>query len=187
MQLFVTSRSNGSNFLYTIYLGENDTNDFNVRRNHNYNITLNLKSEIRDDRVLAAAANCFVVNTNNEIMFDPYTRTETGGGWKYSDYVNKKVPAKKIAYVKILWQYVNVIGDNRNGDRVWLDQYDRVLVETDPPTKSCGHGTSGSTTTSRPTSTRLYPTTLSDGPEVPTVKQAASSPPTTSAPLKAAH
>ncbi|WP_303424451.1 DUF4906 domain-containing protein [uncultured Muribaculum sp.] len=130
VQLFVTSRSNGSNFLYTIYLGENDTNDFNVRRNHNYNITLNLKSEIRDDRVLAAAANCFVVNPNNEIMFDPYTRTETGGGWKYSDYVNKKVPAKKIAYVKILWQYVNVIGDNSKGDRVWLDQYDRVHVKT---------------------------------------------------------
>ena len=54
MQLFVTSRSNGSNFLYTIYLGENDTNDFNVRRNHNYNITLKINSEGRDDRVLAA-------------------------------------------------------------------------------------------------------------------------------------
>ena len=50
-------------------------------RNHNYNITLNLKSENRDDRVLAAPANCFVMNTGNEIMFDPYTRTEKGGGF----------------------------------------------------------------------------------------------------------
>ena len=129
VQLFVTSRTNGSNFLYTIYLGENDYNDFNVRRNHNYNITLNIKSENRDDRVLAAPANCFVVNTGNEIMFDPYNRTETGGGWKYSDYVNKNVPEKKIAKVKILWQFLNVIGDNTKGDKVWLDAYDRVHVK----------------------------------------------------------
>ncbi len=129
VQLFVSSKSNGSNFLYTIYLGENDYNDFNVRRNHNYNITLNIKSENRDDRVLAAPANCFVVNTGNEIMFDPYNRTETGGGWKYSDYVNKNVPEKKIAKVKILWQFLNVIGDNTKGDKVWLDAYDRVHVK----------------------------------------------------------
>ncbi len=129
IQLFVTSRTNGSNFLYTIYLGENDYNDFNVRRNHNYNITLNIKSENRDDRVLAAPANCFVMNTGNEIMFDPYTRTETGGGFKYSEYVNKSVPAKKIAKVKILWQFVNVIGDNTSGDKVWLDAYDRIHVK----------------------------------------------------------
>ncbi len=129
VQLFVSSKSNGSNFLYTIYLGENDYNDFNVRRNHNYNITLNIKSEHRDNRVLAAPANCFVVNTGNEIMFDPYNRTETGGGWKYSDYVNKNVPEKKIAKVKILWQFLNVIGDNTKGDKVWLDAYDRVHVK----------------------------------------------------------
>ena len=129
VQLFVSSKTNGSNYLYTIYLGENDYNDFNVRRNHNYNITLNIKSENRDDRVLAAPANCFVLNTSNEIMFDPYTRTETGGGWKYSDYVNKKDPAKKIDHVKILWQFVNVIGDNTKGDKVWLDSYDRIHVK----------------------------------------------------------
>ncbi len=125
----MTSRTNGSNFLYTIYLGENDYNDFNVRRNHNYNITLNIKSENRDDRVLAAPANCFVLGFKEEIMFDPYTRTETGGGWKYSDYVNKKDPAKKIDHVKILWQFVNVIGDNTKGDKVWLDSYDRIHVK----------------------------------------------------------
>ena len=129
VQLFVTSRTNGSNFLYTIYLGANDKNDYNVRRNHNYNITLNLKSENRDDRVLAAPANCFVINTGNEIMFDPYTRTETGGGFKYSDYVNKNVPEKKIAKVKILWQFAGVIGDNTDGKLVYLDDYDRIHVK----------------------------------------------------------
>ena len=130
VQLFVSSKTNGSNYLYTIYLGENDYNDFNVRRNHNYNITLNIKSENRDDRVLAAPANCYVLGFKEEIMFDPYNRTETGGGWKYSDYVNKKDPAKKIAQVKVLWQEQNVIGDNTKGDKVWLDEYNRVHVKS---------------------------------------------------------
>ena len=128
VQLFVTSRSNGSNFLYTIYLGENDKNDYNVRRNHNYNITLQLNSENRDDRVLAAPANCFVMNTGNQIMFDPYSRTETGGGFKYSDYVNKNDPEKKIADVRILWQEAGVIGNNSDGKLVYLDEYDRIHV-----------------------------------------------------------
>ena len=130
VQLFVTSRTNGSNFLYTIYLGANDTNDYNVRRNHNYNITLNLKSENRDDRVLAAPANCFVMNTGNEIMFDPYTRTETGGGFKYSDFVNKSDPKKKIAKVKILWQEAGVIGNNKDYDKVYIDDYSRIHVKS---------------------------------------------------------
>ncbi len=129
VQLFVTSRTNGSNFLYTIYLGENDYNDYNVRRNHNYNITLTLKSEQRDDRVLAAPANCFVMNTTNQIMFDPYNRTETGGGFKYSDYVNKNVGEKKIASARIIWQEANVIGKNTDGSLVYLDDYDRIHVK----------------------------------------------------------
>ena len=135
VQLFVSSKSNGSNYLYTIYLGENDTNDYNVRRNHNYNITLKINSEGRDDRVLAAPANCFVLGHNEEIMFDPYNRTETGGGWKYSDYVNKKVASKRIETVKVLWQEQNVIGDNSNQTdpakrRVWKDEYDRIHVKS---------------------------------------------------------
>ena len=130
VQLFVSSKSNGSNFLYTIYLGANDVNDFNVRRNHNYNITLNINSEHRDNRVLAAPANCFVLAHNDEIMFDPYTRTETGGGWKYTDYVNKKDPKKKITSVSIIWQQANVIGNNSDGSRVWLDKYDRIHVKS---------------------------------------------------------
>ncbi len=130
VQLFVSSKTNGSNFLYTIYLGKNDVNDFNVCRNHNYNITLNINSENRDNRVLAAPANCFVLSHNDEIMFDPYTRTETGGGWKYSDYVNKKDPKKKITRVAIIWQQANVIGNNSAGNLVWLDEYDRIHVKS---------------------------------------------------------
>ncbi|MDE5935535.1 MAG: DUF4906 domain-containing protein [Muribaculaceae bacterium] len=136
VQLFISSKTNGSSFLYTIYPGANDYNDYNVRRNHNYNITLQLNSEKRDDRVLAAPANCFVLDTKDEIMFDPYTRTETGGGWNYSDYVNKKDPKKKIVRADIVWQQPNVIGDNTpaaratQGSLVYLDEYDRIHVKS---------------------------------------------------------
>ncbi len=128
VQLFVSSETNGSNYLYTIYLGENDYNDYNVRRNHNYNISLTIKTEQRDDRVLAAPANCYVLGFNENIMFDPYNRTETGGGFKYTDYVKKGDEAKEIDHVDILWQEQGVIGDNSNHDKVYLDQYNRVHV-----------------------------------------------------------
>ncbi len=130
IQLFITSKSNGSNFLYTIYPGDNDYNNFDVKRNHNYNIQLTLNSEGRDNRVLAAPANCFVMKLNDDIMFDPYTRTEDGGGWKYSDYVNKNEPKKRIARVGILWQYTDVIGNNSDGKRVFMDDSDRIHVKS---------------------------------------------------------
>ncbi len=128
VQLFISSVTNGSSFLYTIYLGSNDYNDYNVRRNHNYNVVLNLKSEGRDERVLAAPANCFVMRQEDDIMFDPYSRTETGGRWKYSDYVDKNDPAKTIKSVGIIWQQADVIGDNSAGDKVYIDKYDRIHV-----------------------------------------------------------
>ncbi len=134
VQLFISSKSNGSNFLYTIYLGANDYNDYNVRRNHNYNITLKLNSEKRDDRVLAAPANCFVLAHNDEIMFDPYSRTEKGGGWDYTKYVKKGDPKKTIVRASIVWQQQNVIGNNSDQSpekrRVWLDEYDRIHVKS---------------------------------------------------------
>ena len=130
VQLFVTSRTNGSNFLYTIYLGANDKNDYNVRRNHNYNISLKINSENRDDRVLAAPANCYVLGFNENIMFDPYSRTEKGGGWDYTKYVKKGDPDKEFVKVDVLWQEQNVIGDNTAGDKVFLDEYNRVHVNS---------------------------------------------------------
>ena len=71
---------------------------------------------------------------------------------------------------------MNVIGDNRNGDRVWLDQYDRVHVKTG---SAVGNAVIAAYNSSKQNpvvmahlgqqrqagqaSTRLYPTTLSDG------------------------
>ena len=130
VQLFVSSESNGSNYLYTIYLGANDKNDYNVRRNHNYNISLKINSENRDDRVLAAPANCYVLGFNENIMFDPYSRTEKGGGWDYTKYVKKGDPDKEFVKVDVLWQEQNVIGDNTAGDKVFLDEYNRVHVNS---------------------------------------------------------
>ena len=48
-------------------------------RDSNYNVKLSLTSIKTDNRVVAASANCYVMKHNAFIMFDPYTRTETGG------------------------------------------------------------------------------------------------------------
>lgn len=131
IRLFVDSDVDGSSYVYTVYPGENVTNDFNIKRNCQYNITLNLNSSATDNRVMAAPANCFVMTPRSSIIFDPYDRSETGGGWRYSDYVNKNVVAKKISSVKILWQTGDganfAIGNNSAGKLVSLKD-DKIYV-----------------------------------------------------------
>ncbi|WP_291587664.1 fimbrial protein [Bacteroides sp.] len=131
IRLYIDSDVDGSSYVYTVYPGENTTNDFNIKRNCQYNITLNLNSSATDNRVMAAPANCFVMTPQSSIIFDPYDRTETGGGWKYSDYVNKNVAAKKISSVKILWQTGDganfAIGNNSGGNLVSLKD-DKIYV-----------------------------------------------------------
>ena len=99
----------GSSYVYTVYPGENNYNDFNIKRNCHYNLLLKLNSTGTDSRVMAAPANCFVLRPNVSITFDPYDRSEKGGGWDYSQYVNKNENSKKIASVKILWQTGTVL------------------------------------------------------------------------------
>lgn len=94
---------------------------------------MTLNSEKTDDRVLASPANCFVTKTGATLRFNPYERTETGGGWNYSDYVNKNNAQKKITKVDILWQTGDgthfAIGNNTNGDRVKIED-DIITVTT---------------------------------------------------------
>ena len=126
IKLYIDSEVDGGSYVYTVYPGDNNTNDFNIRRNYKYTLTLNLKSSVTDSRVMAAPANCFVMKRNASIAFDPYERTETGGGWRYADYVDKKVPAKTFARVDILWQTGDgskfAIGNNAGGTRVYLKE-----------------------------------------------------------------
>lgn len=134
IRMFVDSDRDGSNYAYTIYPGKNTTNDFNLEKGYCYNITVKINSEKTDDRVLASPANCFVMKEGASLVFDPYNRPETGGGWIYSDYVNKDVASKRIDHVDILWQTKYngklAIGDNSNKDLVHLEGGNRVIVNT---------------------------------------------------------
>lgn len=132
IKLYIDSDMDGGSYVYTVYPGENNYNDFNIRRNCKYTMTLNLNSSSTDSRVMAAPANCFVMKQGASIVFDPYERTETGGGWQYTDYVNKSVADKRFARVDILWQTGDgakfAIGNNAgNPKKVYL-QDDKVYV-----------------------------------------------------------
>ena len=131
IRLHVDSDVDGSSYVYTIYPGENTVNDFNIKRNCFYWATLRVVSFATDNRVMAAPANCFVVTPKSSIVFDPYDRTENGGGWKYSDYVNKSVVSKKIASVRVLWQTAFAIGNNASGNLVYLKN-DKIYVTAGP-------------------------------------------------------
>lgn len=124
IKLYIDSEVDGGSYVYTVYPGENNVNDFNIKRNYKYKLNLNLKSSITDSRVMAAPANCFVMRQNASIVFDPYERTESGGGWQYSTYVDKTVPARSFSRVEILWQTGDgskfAIGNNASGTRVYL-------------------------------------------------------------------
>ncbi|WP_300702404.1 DUF4906 domain-containing protein [Bacteroides sp.] len=132
IKLYIDSEMDGSSYVYTVYPGENNFNDFNIKRNYKYTLTLNLKSSGTDSRVMAAPANCFVLKPESSITFDPYERPEKGGGFDYSDYVNKTVSAKKISSVKILWQTGDgtnfAIGKNSAATLVYLDNQDKIHV-----------------------------------------------------------
>lgn len=149
IKLYIDSEVDGGSYVYTVYPGENNKNDFNIRRNYKYTLTLNLKSSVTDSRVMAAPANCFVMKRNASIAFDPYERTETGGGWRYTDYVDKTVANKKFSRVEILWQTGDgsnfAIGNNAGGTRVYLKD-DIVYVtagNTDGNAVIAGYNSSG--------------------------------------------
>lgn len=126
IRMFADSDNNGSSYLYTLYPGGNTTDDFNLKGNYSYNVHVTLKSDKMDDRMSAAPANCFVMPPNSYILFDPYTRTETGGGWKYTDYVDASDPDKSIDRVAVLWQTGDgtnfAIGNNKDGKLVYYDK-----------------------------------------------------------------
>lgn len=149
IKLYIDSEVDGGSYVYTVYPGENNKNDFNIKRNYKYTLTLNLKSSVTDSRVMAAPANCFVMKRNASIAFDPYERTETGGGWRYTDYVDKTVANKKFSRVEILWQTGDgtnfAIGNNASGSRVYLKD-DIVYVtagNTDGNAVIAGYNSSG--------------------------------------------
>lgn len=114
---------------YVFYPGTNTYNDYNIRRNFIYRVTLNIYTDIYEQDV--PSSNCFVVKPNQSLSFLPYYRTETGGGYNFSDYLDAEGDdeSKKINdddnmlnNIQIIWQTKDAIGDNSNGDKVWIDR-----------------------------------------------------------------
>lgn len=113
---------------YSWYPGENNYNDYNIRRNYIYNVELNIYTDTYELDI--PSSNCFVVKPGQLLSFLPYYRVETGGGYSFTNYLNAdgKDEAKKIngstemtQNVKIIWQTEDAIGDNSKGDLVWID------------------------------------------------------------------
>ena len=121
---------------YAVYPGSNNYNDYNIRRNCIYRVRLNIYTDLYNQDI--PSSNSFVVKPNQSLSFLPYYRTETGGGYKFTDYLDAEGndEAKKInddddmlKNIKIIWQTKDAIGDNTNGDRVWIDSSSEVTDE----------------------------------------------------------
>lgn len=118
--------------IYTVYPGGNNHNNFNVKRNCVYRVEVYINT-ITPPEGHTPSANCFVVVPGKNISFEPYYRTEVGGGYDFKDYLDADdaTGEKVINKVKILWQTENAIGDNSAGDLVWYDSATKkIYVKT---------------------------------------------------------
>lgn len=121
---------------YAVYPGANNYNDYNIKRNYIYRVKLDIYTDQYNQDI--PSSNCFVVKSNQTFSFLPYYRTETGGGYKFEDYLDAKGSdnSKKIndsetmtENIKIIWQTEGAIGDNSNGGLVWIDRLSEVNDE----------------------------------------------------------
>lgn len=112
---------------YIFYPGADNYSDYNIKRNNIYKITLNLYTDRYN--VATPSSNCFVVKPGQLLSFLPYYRTESGGGYDFSNYLSPdgdesiRINDSKTMTdnVRIIWQTKGAIGDNTNGDKVWID------------------------------------------------------------------
>ena len=121
---------------YAVYPGANNYNDYNIKRNFIYRVRLNIYTDQYNQDI--PSSNCFVVKPGQTLSFLPYYRTESGGGYKFTDYLdaNGNDDTKKIndsetmsENIKIIWQTLDAIGDNTAGDRVWIDRRSEATDE----------------------------------------------------------
>ncbi len=128
---------------YTVCPGGNDYNNYNIRRNQVYRVTMNIAYP--EEIVRQPSANCLFGFAGETISFYPYYRVETGGGYDFENYLyptpgdGSGYNGQKIAGLKIIWQTEGCIGDNTNGDLVYLvstaaegthDGYEQIYVKT---------------------------------------------------------
>jgi len=103
-----------------VYPGENTVNNFNIRRNCVYRVSIDVRN-ITDQH--NPSSNCFIVKPGEKLSFEPYNRAEKGGGYDISTYLNPNDVNKKIAIARvgIIWQTKDCIGDNSKGDLVYYE------------------------------------------------------------------
>ncbi len=113
--------------------GEN----YNICRNTTYNITLNIDITFP---IVTPSANSIIIKPGTVGSFYPYVRDEVPSEeleaemannsdlatiYNFTTYLNSSYTEgdqnKKIKGVKIVWQTDGCIGDNTNGDKVWID------------------------------------------------------------------
>ncbi len=122
---------------YIVYPGGNNYNNYNIRRNQVYRVTMNIGYPIEPDPV--PSANCIVASPNTLIYFEPYYRLEKGGDYDIKTYLDPEDETKQIRGVKILWQTENCIGNNSAGDLVYFvpsnpqTLHDKIYVTTKEP------------------------------------------------------
>lgn len=119
LEVHIRAKYAGMDFNFKVYPGENTKNNFNVRRNCVYRVTVDVKNAEDQHN---PSSNCYVVKPNDMVVFEPYNRVETGGGYDIKTYLDPADNNKKIASVEIIWQTHNCIGDNSdpNNPRVWI-------------------------------------------------------------------
>ncbi len=115
LKVSIRSKYKGEDYYYTVYPGENSVNNFNVRRNRVYRVSIDVR-KITDQH--NPSSNCYVVKPGEMLSFEPYNRAEKGGGYDIRTYLDPNVTSKKIHHVGIIWQTKDCIGDNSKGDLV---------------------------------------------------------------------
>ncbi len=110
--------------IYTVYPGGNDYNNYNIRRNDVYRVTLNVGYPLEETPV--PSANCICGFAGETLSFYPYYRVETGGNdngyYDFKTYLDPTDGSKTINGLKIIWQTEGCIGDNSDGSKVFLRQ-----------------------------------------------------------------
>ncbi len=118
---------------YTVYPGGNEYNNYNIRRNQVYRVTVEIGYPINSDN--SPSANCIVGHPSTTFFFEPYYRIEEGGGYQFSDYVKYD----DIKGLKILWQTKDCIGNNSDGTKLRIENneieqiYSKIYVTVDQP------------------------------------------------------
>lgn len=104
---------------YRVYLGGNETDDFNLLENTNYHWTVNINKAdyVNDPRIQLLdqtpvkstneqpTSNCFMMFPGTNICFNPYKHEAGVNGWNTELTTDGSIKdGKEIKKVKILWQ-----------------------------------------------------------------------------------